>query len=72
MGNGPVEKGEKDMKKALIIATTIGLAVSGLCGLIIGYSIGYADGKIVGKTEGYCEGYGDRAKADIKYLLRKR
>lgn len=60
------------MKKALIIATGIGLAVSGLCGLIIGYSVGYADGKITGKTEGYVEGYADKGKADIKYLLRKR
>lgn len=60
------------MKKALIIATTIGLMVSGLCGVIIGYSIGYADGKITGKTEGYLEGYSDKGKADIKYLLRKK
>lgn len=60
------------MKKALIIATGIGLAVSGLCGLIIGYSNGYADGRIAGKTEGYLEGYADKGKADIKYLLRKR
>ena len=60
------------MKKALIVATGIGLAVSGLCGLIIGYSIGYADGRIAGKTEGYCEGYADKGKADIKYLLRTK
>ena len=61
------------MKKALIIASTIGMAVSGLCGLIIGYSIGYADGRIAGKTEGYHEGYADRGKADnIMYLLRQK
>lgn len=60
------------MKKALIVATGIGLAVSGLCGLIIGYSVGYADGRIAGKTEGYCEGYADKGKADIKYLLRTK
>ena len=60
------------MKKALIVATGIGLAVSGLCGLIIGYSVGYADGRIVGKAEGYCEGYADKGKADIKYLLRTK
>ena len=60
------------MKKALIIATGIGLAVSGLCGLIIGYSVGYADGRIAGKTEGYLEGYADKGKADIKYLLRTK
>ena len=66
------------MKKALIVATGIGLAVSGLCGLIIGYSVGYADGyadgRIVGKAEGYGEGYADadKGKADIKYLLRTK
>ena len=60
------------MKKALIVATGIGLAVSGLCGMIIGYSVGYADGRIAGKTEGYCEGYADKGKADIKYLLRTK
>ena len=53
-----------------VIASTIGLVVSGLCGVIIGYSIGYADGKITGKTEGYIEGHGDKAKADIKHILR--
>ena len=60
------------MKKALIVATGIGLAVSGLCGMIIGYSVGYADGRIAGKTEGYCEGYADKGKEDIKYLLRTK
>lgn len=53
-----------------IIATGIGLVVSSLCGFFIGYGIGYADGKIVGKLDGYTEGYGDRAKADIKHILR--
>ena len=60
------------MKKALIIATTIGLAVSGLCGLIIGYSIGYADGIITGETEGYIEGYNDGSDDKAKIGIFKK
>jgi hypothetical protein len=52
-----------------VIASTIGLMVSGLCGIIIGYSIGFGDGIIAGETEGYIEGYNegcdDKAKMEI-------
>ena len=55
-----------------VIASTIGLMVSGLCGVIIGYSIGYADGIITEETEGYIEGYNDGSDDKAKIGIFKK
>lgn len=54
-----------------IIATMIGLSVSGFCGLMIGYSIGYSDGQFSGRLEGKIEGYSLKTISDINKKFGK-